>query len=161
VVKAITLNNYAGILSDDESKSDSESRAATAPQSVEVLWVGGIGGMEVDLVKREGIPLEAIPAAGVHGVGWRALPGNLWQILRGVEVARQIIRRFRPEVLFFTGGFVAVPLAMAARLPGLGISRPASLLYVPDIEPGLALKTLARFSDRIALTDEESEVFLF
>jgi UDP-N-acetylglucosamine--N-acetylmuramyl-(pentapeptide) pyrophosphoryl-undecaprenol N-acetylglucosamine transferase len=159
VLKALTLNKYAGTVSDDDIKSDSESGAATAPHPMEVLWVGGIGGMEVDLIIREGIPFEAIPAAGVHGVGWQALPRNLWQILRGVGVARQIIRRFQPEVLFFTGGFVAVPLALAARLPGLGIARPASLLYVPDIEPGLALTTLARFSDRIALTDEESMKF--
>jgi UDP-N-acetylglucosamine--N-acetylmuramyl-(pentapeptide) pyrophosphoryl-undecaprenol N-acetylglucosamine transferase len=34
-----------------------------------------------------------------------------------------------------------------------------SLLYVPDIEPGLALKTLARFSDQIALTTPESRTY--
>jgi UDP-N-acetylglucosamine--N-acetylmuramyl-(pentapeptide) pyrophosphoryl-undecaprenol N-acetylglucosamine transferase len=34
-----------------------------------------------------------------------------------------------------------------------------SLLYVPDIEPGLALKVLARYSDRIAITSEESRKF--
>ena len=50
-------------------------------------------------------------------------------------------------MLFFTGGYVAVPMALAGwRIP--------SLLFVPDIEPGLALKTLARFADRIAVTAE-------
>jgi UDP-N-acetylglucosamine--N-acetylmuramyl-(pentapeptide) pyrophosphoryl-undecaprenol N-acetylglucosamine transferase len=32
-------------------------------------------------------------------------------------------------------------------------------LYVPDIEPGLALKTLARFADAIAVTADESRAF--
>jgi UDP-N-acetylglucosamine--N-acetylmuramyl-(pentapeptide) pyrophosphoryl-undecaprenol N-acetylglucosamine transferase len=128
--------------------------------SASVLWVGGLGGMEADLVKREGIPFEAIPAAGVHGVGLRALPGNLWQLGRGLLAARQILRRFRPDALLFTGGYVAPPLALAARLPGLGFRRPRSLLYVPDIEPGLALKVLMRFSDHIALTAEDSRAFL-
>jgi UDP-N-acetylglucosamine--N-acetylmuramyl-(pentapeptide) pyrophosphoryl-undecaprenol N-acetylglucosamine transferase len=51
--------------------------------------------------------------------------------------------------MFFTGGYVAVPMALAGRdVP--------SLLYVPDIEPGLALKTLARFADKIALTTDAS-----
>ena len=120
-----------------------------------VLWVGGSGGMEEDLVKREGLRFETIPAAGVHGVSWSSLPGNLWQLTRGFFSSRRILRKFRPDVLFFTGGYVAVPMALAARLS----SRTKSLLYIPDIEPGKALKTIARFSDCITLTVEESKVF--
>jgi len=48
-----------------------------------VLWVGGEGGMEADLVARAGLPFRAIPAAGVHGVGLRRLPGNVLQLARG------------------------------------------------------------------------------
>jgi undecaprenyldiphospho-muramoylpentapeptide beta-N-acetylglucosaminyltransferase len=117
-----------------------------------IFWVGSTGGMEVDLVGRTGIPYKAIPAAGVHGVGIRALPGNLLRLGRGYVRSGEVLRRFKPDVLFFTGGYVAVPVALAGR------SIP-SLLFVPDIEPGLALKTLARFADRIALTVEESRKF--
>ena len=49
---------------------------------LQVLWVGSVGGMEADLVKRAGLPYTAIPAAGVHGVGLRTLPGNLLYISR-------------------------------------------------------------------------------
>jgi UDP-N-acetylglucosamine--N-acetylmuramyl-(pentapeptide) pyrophosphoryl-undecaprenol N-acetylglucosamine transferase len=63
--------------------------------------------------------------------------------------SRRILREFKPDVLFFTGGYVAVPMALAGwKVP--------SLLYVPDIEPGLALNTLARFADKIAVTSEDS-----
>jgi UDP-N-acetylglucosamine--N-acetylmuramyl-(pentapeptide) pyrophosphoryl-undecaprenol N-acetylglucosamine transferase len=132
----------------------SQTRAASADE-LQVLWVGGSGGMEEDLVKREGLRFETIPAAGVHGVSWRTLPGNLWLLGRGYLSSRRILRKFRPDVLFFTGGYVAVPMALAARM----MHRSKSLLYVPDIEPGLALKTIARFSDCITLTVEESEQF--
>jgi len=118
--------------------------------------------MEADLVKRTNVPYTAIPAAGVHGVGWRAMPGNLWQLSRGFLASRRLLRQIRPDVLFFTGGYVAVPMALAARsLPAHGAAsvRPRSLLYVPDIEPGLALKTLARFADRIAITAENSRSY--
>ncbi len=124
------------------------------------LWVGGIGGMEADLVKRAGVAYEAIPAAGVHGVGLRALPRNLLQLLRGFARSSQILGHFRPDVLLFTGGYVAVPMGMASRTPGRGSSRPRSLLYVPDIEPGLALKALARFADHIAATTADTRAFL-
>ena len=119
---------------------------------VEILWVGGENGMEAELVKRAGIPYTSIPAAGLHGVGLRALPRNLIQLARGVLASRKILRDFSPDVLFFTGGYVAGPMAFAGfRVP--------TLLFVPDIEPGLALKSLARFADRIAVSVEDSQKF--
>jgi UDP-N-acetylglucosamine--N-acetylmuramyl-(pentapeptide) pyrophosphoryl-undecaprenol N-acetylglucosamine transferase len=105
--------------------------------------------MEAGLVERAGIPFRSIPAAGLHGVGLRALPRNLLRLTRGYFAARRILGEFRPDVLFFTGGYLAVPLALAGR-------RVPSLLYVPDIEPGLALRTLARFTSRIAVTAQDS-----
>ncbi len=126
----------------------------------DILWVGGEGGMEADLVKRAGVPYQTIPAAGIHGVGWRSLPGNLWRLWRGFLRSRQILGEFRPDVLFFTGGYLAVPMAIASRFRLKGVSRPRSLLFVPDIEPGLALKTLARFADRIALTVDASREYM-
>ena len=125
-----------------------------------LLWVGGTGGMEVNLVKQASVPFEAIPAAGLHGVGLHALPGNAWKLGGGFLAARRLLRSFCPEVLLFTGGYLAVPVAMAARLPGRGYPRPRSLLYIPDIEPGLALKSLARLADHIAVTAEATRSFL-
>jgi UDP-N-acetylglucosamine--N-acetylmuramyl-(pentapeptide) pyrophosphoryl-undecaprenol N-acetylglucosamine transferase len=105
--------------------------------------------MEADLVQRAGVPFTAIPAAGLHGVSLRALPGNLWQLARGTRTAQQVLHSFQPDVLLLTGGFVGVPMALAGhRLP--------TLLYVPDIEPGLALKAMARLADQIAVTAEDS-----
>ena len=64
-------------------------------QGVETLWVGGEGGMEADLVERAGIPFRSIPAAGLHGVGLRALPRNAARLTRGVFAARR--RLLLPE----------------------------------------------------------------
>jgi UDP-N-acetylglucosamine--N-acetylmuramyl-(pentapeptide) pyrophosphoryl-undecaprenol N-acetylglucosamine transferase len=110
--------------------------------------------MEAVLVQRAApnVPFTAIPAAGVHGVGWRALPRNLIFLAQGVLASRRLLREFKPDVLFYTGGYVAVPMAVAGR----GTS---SLLYAPDIEPGLALKFLGRFASRIAVTAEDSRKF--
>jgi UDP-N-acetylglucosamine--N-acetylmuramyl-(pentapeptide) pyrophosphoryl-undecaprenol N-acetylglucosamine transferase len=106
--------------------------------------------MEADLVKRAGLPYRSIPAAGVHGVSLRSLPRNLLELARGVVASQRVLRSFRPDVLFFTGGYLAVPMAFAGQ-------RFPNLLYVPDIEPGLALKALARFANRIAVTAPDSQ----
>ena len=118
----------------------------------EVLWVGVEGGMEKELVSRAGIPFRSIPAAGLHGVGLRALPGNLLRLFQGFVAARDVLRTFRPDVLFFTGGYVAVPVAVAGR-------RLPALAYVPDTEPALALKSVTRFVDRVAVTIEDSKKY--
>ncbi len=120
--------------------------------NLETLWVGGRGGMEEELVKRTGIPYRSIPAAGLHGVGLGALPGNITKLGRGVIASRRILRDFKPHVLFFTGGYVAAPMALAGR-------KTPTVLYVPDIEPGLALKFLSRFADRVALTAWDSKKY--
>lgn len=121
-------------------------------RDVDTLWVGGEGGMEESLVKRHGIQYQSIPAAGVHGVGLGRLPRNFVTITRGLFASRRILKEFQPDVLLFTGGYVAFPMATAGR------SYP-SLLYVPDIEPGMAIKSLAGSADVIAVTTNESQQF--
>jgi UDP-N-acetylglucosamine--N-acetylmuramyl-(pentapeptide) pyrophosphoryl-undecaprenol N-acetylglucosamine transferase len=128
------------------------SALTTRLRHVDTLWVGGEGGMEETLVKRQGLDFQSIPAAGLHGVSPARLPRNLLKLARGVFAARSILKGFKPDVMFFTGGYVAVPMAVAGR------SIP-SLLYVPDIEPGMALKSLAGLSDAIAVTNEQSQRF--
>jgi len=119
---------------------------------LDTLWVGGEGGIEDALVKRQGITFEGIPAAGLHGVGISKIPRNLVTLTRGIFAARNILKKFKPDVLLFTGGYVAVPMAVAGRFT-------PSLLYVPDIEPGMALKSIAGFADAIAVTTEGSQRF--
>ena len=114
-----------------------------------MLWVGSKNGIEADLVEREGINFSSIPAAGVHGVNIKTLPGNLIKILSGIFASKKVLRQFKPDVILFTGGYVAVPMALATgRIP--------KLLYVPDIEPGLALKFLSRSANQIAVTTKSS-----
>jgi len=108
--------------------------------------------MESKLVSRAGFKFTAIPAAGVHGVGWKTLPGNLTRLVRGYFAARSVLQQFRPDALFFTGGYVAGPVALAG-------SKTPTAVFVPDIEPGLALKFLAHLADLITVTTEDSRPY--
>ena len=116
---------------------------------LEVLWVGSDDGIEKDLVEREGIRFIGIPAAGIHGVNILSLPGRCVKILRGLNAAKGIIRDFQPDVMFFTGGYVGWPVAQA----GKGIP---SVVFVPDIEPGMMLDQLGKSADLITVVCEDS-----
>ncbi|MGB2965591.1 MAG: undecaprenyldiphospho-muramoylpentapeptide beta-N-acetylglucosaminyltransferase [Anaerolineales bacterium] len=119
----------------------------------EVLWVGGEDGMEKNIISRKNIEFKTIPAAGLHGVGLKHLPGNVFRLLQGYRKAGQIIREFRPDVLFFTGGYLAVPAAYAGR------SVP-SLVFLPDIEPGLAIRTISKLASFIAISVDQSKQYI-
>lgn len=119
----------------------------------QVLWIGGRGGLEVGLITRAGLPFQAIHGGGVHGVGWR-LPLNALSLVRGLFEALGRVRAFRPDVVLVTGGFITVPVALAAWLQRVPI-----LVYLPDIEPALAVKTIAAFARRIAVTVADSAAY--
>src|SRR3989304_10212950 len=78
-------------------------------EDLDLLWVGGEGGMEKDLVSRAGYQVRSLPAAGLPWVGLSKLPRNLWLLARGYFAARRLLAALEPDVLFFTGGFVAGP----------------------------------------------------
>lgn len=124
------------------------------PPDTTILWVGARGGIERELVARAGLPFEAIHAGAVVGVGaaraaWGALKMGI-----GTLEAMTIVRRFRPEALFVTGGYTAVPVAAACWL-----ARRPILVYLPDIEPGSAVKWVANFATKVAVTAEQSRAY--
>jgi UDP-N-acetylglucosamine--N-acetylmuramyl-(pentapeptide) pyrophosphoryl-undecaprenol N-acetylglucosamine transferase len=110
--------------------------------------------MEQALVERAGLTFEPIAAMGLRGKNPVGVAQGLWTLGRGYRQSRQIIRRFRPDVLFVTGGYVCVPVTLSAWQTGVPV-----IIYLPDIEPGLAIKFLARFADRVAVTAPEAQQF--
>jgi UDP-N-acetylglucosamine--N-acetylmuramyl-(pentapeptide) pyrophosphoryl-undecaprenol N-acetylglucosamine transferase len=110
--------------------------------NVRVAYVGSPDGMEGDLVRRESaLPFYAIDAAAVRGRSPIALVRNVVRLLRGVVQAIQLVRRERPVAIFGTGGYVCVPLFVAAWL-----MRIPRAIYLPDVVPGLAVRMLSRLA---------------
>ncbi len=116
--------------------------------------MGSIGGMEQALVERAGLPIKLISVTGVRGKNPVAAAKSLWTMRRGYTESGQLIRQFQPDALFVTGGYVCVPVTLAAHRAGV-----PALIYLPDVEPGMAIKFLARFVTRVAVTTPASQHF--
>jgi UDP-N-acetylglucosamine--N-acetylmuramyl-(pentapeptide) pyrophosphoryl-undecaprenol N-acetylglucosamine transferase len=117
----------------------------------EVIYVGGIGGVEERLVARTGLRFVGVPAGGVHGLApWRAAK-NFLKLVQGGAAAYRLGRQERPAALFATGGYASVPVAVAAWALQVPI-----LVYLPDIEPGQAVRLIARLAARVGVTVEDS-----
>jgi UDP-N-acetylglucosamine--N-acetylmuramyl-(pentapeptide) pyrophosphoryl-undecaprenol N-acetylglucosamine transferase len=134
--------------------SGNESGAAQGGATLTCLWVGSEGGVERDLVERATVPFVGIRAAGLRGQGAFGIARGLNALTRGFWQARRLVASFRPDVLFVTGGYVCGPVVWAAWL-----ARVPVLIYLPDVEPGLAIRSLARFARRVAITAGEAARF--
>ncbi|MGQ9815758.1 MAG: UDP-N-acetylglucosamine--N-acetylmuramyl-(pentapeptide) pyrophosphoryl-undecaprenol N-acetylglucosamine transferase [Candidatus Roseilinea sp.] len=122
---------------------------------MQALFVGEHEGMERQLAQREGIAFAAIQAGALHGVGARRAARSALRIARGIFAAYRLVGAYRPDVVLLTGGFVGVPVSLAAWL-----RRVPSLVYLPDIEPGLALRAMARLATQVATTTAASGEFI-
>ncbi len=127
--------------------------AATGPE--DVLYVGSVGGLEERLVADAGFPFRGIAAGALRGKSPWAIALNLARLGLGLAQSIAVLRSFRPGAVLATGGYVSVPVAAAAWL-----LRVPSLVYLPDVEPGLAVRLLSRLVGRVAVTCEESRRFL-
>lgn len=121
----------------------------------DILWIGAKGEMEETLVPRAGLRLATISAGPIVGVPWRARAGNMARMARGFSTALGQVRRFRPDVLFMTGGYVAAPVALAARSRGVPI-----VIFLPDVEPGSTIRTVMPLARRVACTTDGSRAFV-
>ena len=133
---------------------DQQTNRPTDQQTIRLLWVGSVDGLEGELVRRAGIAFCGIAARGVHGLAiWQAIP-NLVQMIRGLGQAWRVVGEFRPHVCFITGGYVSVPVALAAWMRRVPV-----LVYLPDIEPGQAVRFISHFARRVAVTAEDSRIY--
>ncbi len=119
-------------------------------EASELIYVGSSGGVEEELVAAAGIPFRAVDAGPLRGKApWTVVTSAL-RLLRGVGQTGRLIREFAPDAALVTGGYVSVPVVVAARRHRVPV-----VIYLPDLEPGLAIRVLSRFAQRVAVTCEE------
>ncbi|MEV0594916.1 UDP-N-acetylglucosamine--N-acetylmuramyl-(pentapeptide) pyrophosphoryl-undecaprenol N-acetylglucosamine transferase [Nonomuraea cavernae] len=125
----------------------------------DVLWVGTAGGLEARITTEHGIPFKAITTGKLRRrPNLRELGTNLADVFRipvGVIQAVVHAARYLPDVVLSTGGYVAVPIGVAAKL----IRRPL-VMHEQTTVVGLANRMLARLATRIALSHESSLEYL-
>jgi UDP-N-acetylglucosamine--N-acetylmuramyl-(pentapeptide) pyrophosphoryl-undecaprenol N-acetylglucosamine transferase len=131
-----------------------ENQASPTPAD-QVLWVGTAGEMEEDLVPRAGLPLKTMPGGGLHGVGLRRSLRNGARMAWGWRQARRVVREFDPDVVLLTGGYTNGPVALAA-----WERRKPMVIFLPDVEPGLAIRVLSRIAACVACSLEASRAHL-
>lgn len=121
----------------------------------DILWVGTKGEMEQTLVPRAGIRLETIVGGAIAGVPLQRKLINGSKLLLSVGKALRLVRRFRPGVMFMTGGYMAFPFTLACRWLGVPLA-----IYLPDVEPGQSIRFSLRYAKKVGATTDGSAQFV-
>lgn len=116
--------------------------------------MGNASGIEADLASRAGLPFQGISTASLQGSAPWTLPSRLARLARGTAQSVRVVDRFSPQAVLATGGYVCAPPIVAAWM-----RRVPSLVYLPDLAPGLAIRFLARFATRVAVSFPPSKGF--
>jgi len=132
-----------------------QEMAQGADWTPEFRYVGSRQGVEQGLVEAAGIPFVGVQsgklrrASRLRGLLTLKNLADAFRVPVGIGQAMGEVRRFRPDVVLATGGYVSVPPVIAA-----GLLRRPVLIHEQTVQIGLANKIVARFATRIALTFE-------
>ncbi|HCY4507654.1 TPA: UDP-N-acetylglucosamine--N-acetylmuramyl-(pentapeptide) pyrophosphoryl-undecaprenol N-acetylglucosamine transferase, partial [Staphylococcus aureus] len=80
---------------------------------------------------------------------------DVFKVLKGILDARKVLKKEKPDLLFSKGGFVSVPVVIAAK--SLNIP---TIIHESDLTPGLANKIALKFAKKIYTTFEETLNYL-
>ncbi|MDT0342080.1 UDP-N-acetylglucosamine--N-acetylmuramyl-(pentapeptide) pyrophosphoryl-undecaprenol N-acetylglucosamine transferase [Streptomyces litchfieldiae] len=134
------------------------ARLATMSRSLDVLWVGKADSLEERVAKQEGIAFATVATGKIRRSGnplKMISPANLADMGRvplGVAQARSVIRKFDPDVVLATGGYVAVPVGTAATR----LCRRPLVVHEQTVRLGLANRVLAGGAARVAVSSEST-----
>jgi UDP-N-acetylglucosamine--N-acetylmuramyl-(pentapeptide) pyrophosphoryl-undecaprenol N-acetylglucosamine transferase len=114
-----------------------------------IVFVGTEKGLENKLVPAAGFQIERVSASGFMGKSLPERTGALWRLPRGIGEARRLLKRLEARVVLGIGGYVSVPVLLAARTLKI-----PTLIHEPNAHPGLANRFLNRFVSRTAVAFE-------
>lgn len=120
-----------------------------------VLFVGHRGGLEERLVPGEGFQLATVTVQALKGRSRLAQVRALAALGVGTYQAVRVVRRWRPHLVIGAGGYVMGPVILAATL--LRVPR---VLMEQNLVPGLTVRSLARYAQRVFTSFQDSTAYL-
>jgi UDP-N-acetylglucosamine--N-acetylmuramyl-(pentapeptide) pyrophosphoryl-undecaprenol N-acetylglucosamine transferase len=120
------------------------------PDPPELHWLGGHRGLEASLVPAAGIPVSRLAARSL-----RTTAADIHAILDPLRLAASVpqaalvLARVQPAAIFTTGGYVAIPVLMAAAPMRIPV-----VLWDGNVIPGRAVRATARLASMLAVSFE-------
>lgn len=128
-------------------------------KSVEILYIGSVDGPESKIIPQTGLKYVGISAGKFRRYHQKAIlnvldpstlfsnVGDFFNFIRGYFQAKDIISEFDPDVVFTKGGYVSLPVGMAAHS-----LRYPLVIHESDSIMGMSNKILAKRADKVCVS---------
>lgn len=120
-----------------------------------ILFIGGRGNMEEELVPKAGYSLKVLPAFGLErSFSPGAIRNNfraVKSVLSAVGRCRKILQEFDADVVVGTGGYASFPALLAAKQMKI-----PTCVHEANAMPGLTTRMAAKWADKVLVCFPES-----
>lgn len=116
-----------------------------------ISYIGSYEGIEKKLIEEMGIPYYGIASGKLRRYFDLKNFTDPFKVLKGFGEAKKILRKLKPDVVFSKGGFVTVPVVIAAsqlKIP--------TFIHESDMTPGLANKIAIPFATKVCCNFPET-----
>lgn len=120
-------------------------------EGYEVRYIGSYEGIEKQLMEAQGVPYNGISTGKFRRYMSLKNLTDPFRVINGYLQAKKLIQEYQPDVVFSKGGFVAVPVVLAAGRQHIPV-----IIHESDMTPGLANKLCMKTARRICCNFPET-----
>ena len=117
----------------------------------DIHYIGSFQGIEKQLVTQEKIPYYPIASGKLRRYLSVENLKDPFKVIKGYFDAYKILKKIKPQVVFSKGGYVTVPVVLAARHQGIPV-----IIHESDMTPGLANKIASKSAKTVCVNFEET-----
>ncbi len=121
----------------------------------EITYIGSYQGMEKGLIEAQNIPYYGISSGKLRRYFDLKNFTDPFKVLKGFGEAIRLMHKLKPDIVFSKGGFVSVPVVLAAKYCHV-----PAIIHESDITPGLANKIAIRGAKKVCCNFPETMKYL-
>ncbi|MDU7966473.1 MAG: undecaprenyldiphospho-muramoylpentapeptide beta-N-acetylglucosaminyltransferase [Paeniclostridium sordellii] len=117
----------------------------------EIIFVGTEKGIESEIVPKYGYELKTVTVQGFKRKIDFENVKRVFKLFKGLEQSRKIVKKFKPDVVIGTGGYVSGPVLFNSSM-----SKVPTIVHEQNSFPGVTNKILAKMVTKVLTSFEDS-----
>ena len=117
----------------------------------DIEYIGSYGGIEKQLIEDIGIPYHGVATGKFRRYFDLRNVSDIFNVIKGYNESKKLLKEIKPDVVFSKGGFVAVPVVRAAAKLNI-----PCVIHESDMTPGLANKLCIPVASKICVNFPET-----